>query len=129
MECLNPLTVVQLENLDLARFFGLCGYMAKLSTPGQSQLGDLSSGMTFLKGLTISIEINGSPVEGLPAGAQVTVSFVVPPEAEAKTLSILSWDPAANNGAGGWLEVPVVVTNGRAEATFDHAGTFVLVMK
>jgi hypothetical protein len=129
IECLNPLTLVQLDNLDHALFSGLCGYTAALTSQSQGQVGSLAGGMTFLDAMTISIEINGSPVEMMPAGSHVTVSFVVPPEADGNDLFILYWGPEANGGSGGWVEVPVVINNGFAEATFTHGGTFVLVMK
>ena len=129
IDCLNPLTILQLSNRDRAVFSGLCGYEAALTSESQGSVESLGSGVTFLKGMTISVLEDGSPAQVLPGNGQVTVSFVIPPDAQGKSLSILYWDPAANSGAGGWVEVPMVVNGDRAEATVNHGGTFILVMK
>ena len=43
----------------------------------------------------------------LPDGGWITVSFVIPEGMEDKHFSILFWDPAANDGNGAWIELPM----------------------
>ncbi len=127
--CPNPLTLAQMPNLDEVRFSGLCGYTATLLAQSLGEAGSLPGGLTYLKGMEITLKLNGAEVKVIPSWAQVTVSFVIPPEAGGKELVILYWNPEANGGTGSWQEVPAVINGDRAEATFNHIGIFALAMK
>jgi hypothetical protein len=69
--------------------------------------GELPPGPEFLSALTVSgTDADGNPIEVLPPGAAMLVSFDIPEGMENARFAILFWDEAANEGAGDWVELP-----------------------
>jgi hypothetical protein len=67
----------------------------------------LPTGSIFVSAQSVGLTADGQPVEALTDGATLTINFVIPEGMNARRFSIMFWDPAANNGAGGWVELPV----------------------
>ncbi len=43
----------------------------------------------------------------LPEGSSVQMCFAIPPDSQGKHFAIMYWDPTANSGKGGWIELPM----------------------
>jgi len=142
LECGRAWTMLQMGNLDAAKFSGLCGGELSATLSGLAADGlpsALPEGMLMGSGMTTGM--NGASI--LPNGGTVRVSFVVPEALQGKTLSILYWDAAA----GAWVKLPLfgeggfagsdaamqvlsgvqVNADGTVSVTVNFGGTFVLV--
>ena len=150
IDCVNPASVtLQLDSSARALFTGLCGYDALLERQPKTGAGfkELPAGLVYLSGMNVSIHKEDNPVEPLPNGASLTVSFNIPESYQAGQLSILYWDAAA----GEWVKLPlqelkdgkpvssslkdgsdaiildgVHTAGGRLEVTLNFSGIFVL---
>ncbi len=69
--------------------------------------GKLPVGLTFGDAISIGLDEDGTPVDVLDEGGLITITFVIPEELLDKHLSILYWDPTANDGLGDWVELPL----------------------
>jgi hypothetical protein len=69
--------------------------------------GKLPVGLTFGDAISIGLEEDGVPVDVMDDGGLITITFVIPEELLDKHLSILYWDPTANDGQGDWVELPL----------------------
>lgn len=69
--------------------------------------GDLPLGPRFVSALTIEgTDAEGQPIKVLEDG-HFLVSFSIPEGMERSHFSILYWDESANDGSGGWTELPL----------------------
>jgi hypothetical protein len=69
--------------------------------------GPLAGGLTFVESMNVSLTADGTPVTVLTDGSSITLSFQIPEGMEGKKFSIMFWDPSVNQGAGGWIELPL----------------------
>lgn len=117
-----------LENGDSVAFSDpLCGYQASLEREeGGSLPAPLPEGLTFVSGMTLTLQMDGETVTPLPAPVTGTAGFVIPEGAAGDNLVVLMWDPSANGGLGGWLELDSILAG---QAGFTIPGTFVLASK
>ena len=99
----------------------LCGYLAGLASELEETLPvDLPDGSDFIASMTLTLILDGDPVEG----ETFTVSFAIPEGMEGGDFAILAWDA----DTGSWVEVgDVTVADGFVTVTMDSPGTFVLV--
>lgn len=75
--------------------------------PQEELPGDLPLGPRFVSALTIEgTDAEGQPVKVLEDG-HFLVSFAIPEGMERSHFSILYWDESANDGSGGWVELPL----------------------
>ncbi len=122
--------------------------------------GSLPVGPEFVSALQFGLMDGGQPVTVLTNGGSLKLAFKLPEDAKASDhFAILYWDPSANGGAGGWVELPgfaarpggtplvfalhphaepddlmrilsgVRQLGGYAKATVNFTGVFVLVKK
>jgi hypothetical protein len=56
--------------------------------------------------LVAGLVVTAGDVNPLPEGASVQMCFAIPEGMEGKQFAILYWDPTADSGAGGWIELP-----------------------
>jgi hypothetical protein len=66
--------------------------------------GELGAGTTFVDGINVSLtDLEGNPS---PDGSTtITISFKLP--TDGGSYSIQYWDPTLNDGAGGWVQMPL----------------------
>jgi hypothetical protein len=76
-----------------------------IDTPEADLPDDLPAGLTFGDAVTIGLDSEGNPITVLDDGL-ITLTFQVPEDLLGKQLSILYWDPTANDGLGDWIELP-----------------------
>jgi hypothetical protein len=76
------------------------------SRPNDGLPGSLPPGRTFLSGVDVGLTEAGVPVQVVIDGSYVTLTFPIPEGWEDASLALLYWDPEANGGAGGWVELP-----------------------
>jgi hypothetical protein len=62
--------------------------------------------MDFVQALSFGLT-DGQGSTTLNEDGTITISFVIPEGSSARQYSILFWDAAANNGAGGWVQLPL----------------------
>ncbi|MBN2554333.1 MAG: right-handed parallel beta-helix repeat-containing protein [Anaerolineales bacterium] len=149
----------KLASGDGALFFNLCGYSVKFEVYGLEELPaplDTSGWPTeasFFSGMGISLYLDSESVDLLSEEGYFTISFKLPAGQAHRDYAILYWDPAMNEGSGGWLELPaydldpdgapvvselhdgMTVLSGvllspdglRVQATVNFTGLFVLV--
>jgi len=105
----------------------LCGYsLNSYIVPDTKLPAELPEGAGFVSGLTFTLLKAGDSVAAIPENATVTLSFPLPADVKAQTLSVLFWDPAK----GSWVEKEdAKVTNGRLELEADFLGTYVLITR
>jgi hypothetical protein len=65
--------------------------------------GDAPKSVEVVSGL----EVTAGDSNMLPEGSSMQVCFAIPEGMEGKHFAILYWDPTANDGVGGWIELPV----------------------
>ena len=100
-------TVLILPNGDRATLVCPASGETTLSTlPGSALPGPLPTARTFVSGVSTGLTKDGRPVLTITEGGYLTVAFVIPEELRNASLAILYWDPIANGGAGGWVELP-----------------------
>jgi hypothetical protein len=70
--------------------------------------GDLPGGPTFVAAMEITLlDAEGNPIPVITNGGTITVAFKIPEDSRPNDrFAILYWDPAANDGAGDWFELP-----------------------
>jgi hypothetical protein len=118
---------------------------------------ELPLGPDFVSGVSLDFSAaegeDGEGEDGETENAMVTLSFDIPTGMEGEQFSILYWDPAANDGQGDWVELPlaqlgvsefplnpndsddprtssgVQVVDGKVTVTVNFPGTFVLVAR
>ncbi|NPV57945.1 MAG: hypothetical protein HPY76_14920, partial [Anaerolineae bacterium] len=159
LDCQLPYMILRLANGDEAIFRGLCGYRATLDAQPVESIAMLEPlpEEGFASGMMVSVLKEEKPVDPLPDGGMVTVSFLIPQAWQGKQLTILYWDPALNGGKGDWMALPDQVTSqgvvmpevlnpgdggdarwvysgventgSRVEATLNFSGVFTLVEK
>ena len=129
LSCSTANSVLQMAGFEVT-FAGLCGYSTLLNeAPENNLIAPLLDGNAFVGGIDITLLQDGLPIDTLPAGTGLTLLFELPTGMTGETLAVLYWDPAANGGAGGWVEKSISIENGKVVATLDGPGTFVLVDK
>jgi len=91
-------------------FTGLCGYQVVLQQLSKdSLLGNLGQGDNFVEGVSFVLLKNGQPVDTLPTGASIQVSYPKP----SGSASVWAWINSS------WVEQPSSVTGDRVVANFD----------
>jgi len=65
--------------------------------------GDAPKSVEVVSGL----EVTAGDSNLLPEGSSMQLCFAIPEGMEGRHFAILYWDPTANEGAGGWIELPV----------------------
>jgi hypothetical protein len=66
----------------------------------------LPTARTFVSGASVGLTKDGQPVLTITEGGYLTVAFAIPEALRNTSLAILYWDPIANGGTGGWVELP-----------------------
>lgn len=68
--------------------------------------GPLGAGVDFLGGIRTSLT-DGEGNTILNDDGTVTITFQIPEDSRARSYSVLFWDETLNDGAGGWVKLPV----------------------
>ena len=68
--------------------------------------GLLPPGRTFISGVDVGLTEGGVPLLAIIDGGFITLAFPIPDGWADASLAVLFWDPLANGGAGGWVELP-----------------------
>ncbi len=68
--------------------------------------GLLPPGRTFVSGVDVGLTEGGVPLLAIIDGGFITLAFPIPDGWADASLAVLFWDPLANGGAGGWVELP-----------------------
>jgi hypothetical protein len=81
------------------------GFSKLEQVPQENLPGPLGVDMNFLNAIAFALtDAQGNII--LNEDGTVTINFVIPEGSRARGHSILFWDAQANNGAGGWVELP-----------------------
>jgi len=100
-------TVLILPNGDRATLVcPVTGETTLSSVPSTGLPAPLPAPRTFVSGVSTGLTKDGQPVLTITEGGYLTVAFAIPDELRNTSLTILYWDPIANGGAGGWVELP-----------------------
>lgn len=100
-------TVFILPNGDRATLVCPVGGEATASpVPADGLPGPLPAGRTYVSGASVDMTKDGQPVLTITEGGYLKIAFTIPEDLRGKSLAILYWDPIANGGAGGWVELP-----------------------
>ena len=100
-------TVFVLPNGDRATLVCPVGGEATASpAPADGLPGPLPAGRTYVSGASVAMTKDGQPVLTITEGGYLKIAFAIPEDLRGKSLAILYWDPIANAGAGGWVELP-----------------------
>lgn len=68
--------------------------------------GLLGAGTLYVNGVIVSLtDSDGTTI--LNQDGTVTINFALPPNSRGRAHSVLFWDPELNDGAGGWMKLPV----------------------
>jgi hypothetical protein len=128
ISCEFPFTTLELTESERAVFINLCGYEALIEGLTEAEFPEAIRGSAdFQAGMTVVVLQDGLPVEVLPTGSEILLSFSIPQALAQASLAIVYWDPAASNGTGDWVSEQVSVVNGRAELKVNFTGSFFLV--
>jgi parallel beta-helix repeat protein len=121
IDCTGPSMSVQIGDVQVV-FTGLCGYEAVVDLVLLEEIlpGDLPAGATFVEAAAVALLKDGRPVETLPEGAGILVSFL---EHQAGTSLVLAW------AGSDWIEKDTTVSDGRVRSQVNMPGTFVLATK
>jgi hypothetical protein len=112
VDCDYAWTKLIIDNGDYARFEGFCDLNAKFTHIESTSLpGALPEGYTYAGGFGAVIQ--GLDTTVIPDSGYASLSLVQPTGLEGKSLVILYWDA----GAGKWIEVPVVGSEGSFDAS------------
>lgn len=66
----------------------------------------LGAGVEFISGINTSLtDEEGNTI--LNDDGTVTITFKIPEDSRARSYSVLFWDETLNDGAGGWVKLPV----------------------
>jgi Ca2+-binding RTX toxin-like protein len=116
LSCEAPKGILRLPNGDQATFFGLCGYAASLTAVPDDELPDpLADPLTALSSMEVGLYREGVPVEILPDGTALMLSFTLPDISLDLGYSILYWD--AQNEE--WLALPTLEEAAIAASPLD----------
>jgi hypothetical protein len=146
LSCSRPVTLQTPDGYKAEFLSMLCGYQASLT---EEQASNLPSPVesTFAAALTLNLVQVGIPVKILPTHASVRLTIPMPAGSRTSDYKLLFWDATLNNGAGSWVELPVLagalsaqdsqrqviasltIVNGEAQFTVNFVGTFVIVNK
>jgi len=74
--------------------------------PANGLPGPLPAGRTHVSGIAVGMTKSGQPVLTITEGGYLKIAFPIPEDLRGKSLAILYWDPIANGGVGGWVELP-----------------------
>ena len=100
-------TVLILPNGDRATLVCPVSGEATLESLTDSGLpGVLPPGRTFVSGVDVGLTEGGVPLQVIFDGGFITLTFPIPDGWADASLAVLYWDPVANGGAGGWVELP-----------------------
>ncbi len=66
----------------------------------------LGAGVEFVAGISTSLT-DGEGNTILNEDGTVTITFQIPEDSRARSYSVLFWDETLNDGAGGWVKLPV----------------------
>lgn len=67
--------------------------------------GALGAGTSFVDGMVVSLtDADGNTI--LNQNGTVTINFAIPENSRGRNHSVLFWDQALNDGAGGWIKLP-----------------------
>jgi hypothetical protein len=70
----------------------------------------LPAGYRFVTSLNVKLFAeNGAPIESLPIGTALNLSFALPENYTGRTFLLLYWDETLNDGVGGWVEIRVQI--------------------
>lgn len=68
--------------------------------------GPLGTGVDFIAGISTSLtDEEGNTI--LNDDGTVTITFKIPEDSRARSYSVLFWDETLNDGAGGWVKLPI----------------------
>jgi hypothetical protein len=68
--------------------------------------GSLGAGTNFAGAVTVSLtDEDGNSI--LNEDGTITINFKVPEDSRGRGYAVLFWDPTLNDGAGGWVEMPL----------------------
>ncbi len=127
LSCTEANTLLLASGNSISFSAPLCGFDAGLTEESGSALpSPLPDGLTFVAGMTLSLQKDGTAFSLIPEPVTNTVSFAIPDDLKGKTFVILFWDAEANGGLGNWVEVP---STAPGQATISYSGTFVLAYK
>ena len=145
LSCVAPTTLFLVNGTRVTFNSPLCNYAASLTGETETTIPlAIPQGNIFGIGATIEVRNGSVLVDVLPDGVSTTFSF--PKQSGAiDNAAVLFWDVQANQGIGGWVELPVLgaikqgdprrVVIGLAEVndtlqfTANFTGTFILVSK
>ncbi len=97
--------------------------------------GVLPGGYRLVYGMQVAVYFQSQPLDKV--GGTMVVSFVVPTGLQAMDFTILFWDKTANNGIGGWVEMPSNRVSGsylgeshdRMKVMVNRMGMYVLAIR
>lgn len=85
-----------------------------IDVPTEDELpGPLPGGVDFGGGVDVGLTDGTGEVLVLPDGASMLLSFTIPAGMEDREFAVMFWDPAANGGAGAWIELPLAQFGGQ----------------
>jgi Ca2+-binding RTX toxin-like protein len=105
--CPGPWPLHSLPSGTEVEFIGLCGLDAGLRSVAAAALpGTLPEGLVLHE--AVSIELLGRTLApaALPIGTYAKLTFLPTPPLEGREISILYWDPMAQDGHGAWVVLP-----------------------
>jgi hypothetical protein len=120
LDCQNGPTTITLADGSFATFGCPTGDQGRLNSLVQDSLpGATPADLGFVDALGVEILLGETVLPPMGLSGWVEVGFPVPAGSEGKTFVIYFWDPAQNNGAGGWVELPAQAkTSEGGEQTF-----------
>ncbi|MCX6068795.1 MAG: hypothetical protein NT121_24100, partial [Chloroflexi bacterium] len=126
LSCTDTPTTLMQSGFQVA-LASLCGYSTIVDqTVEVSMPGNLPDSNSFVGGINLTILQDGNPVNVLPDGAIIILSFEIPAGMSGESLALLYWDSAA----GAWVEKSATVEDGKLVAfNIEAPGTFVVVNK
>ena len=82
----------------------------------------LPAGLSFLDAVQINLFSQGNPVSRLETWASLMMAFNIPAGIEPGKLVVLYWNPALNNGKGGWerLQINLLKYLGNGKWALDN---------
>jgi Ca2+-binding RTX toxin-like protein len=116
LSCEAPKSILRLPDGDQATFFGLCGYSASLTAvPDEGMPQPVADPLVALSSMEVGLFREDVPVEILPDGTALALSFVLPETGPDRDYSMLYWDPQEEE----WLELPTLEEAGYMPVPLD----------
>lgn len=124
----NP-AILRTQDNNLVFFYDLCGYSVLLNDSVSAELlAAVPSDQTYLTGISLTL-LNGSEViNEVPDGVTAKLK-ISDPASLGKTMTALYWEVTGDNGAGAWVELPVVVSDGYAVLNLQNSGSYILTVE